>query len=77
MRFIKDDCSNKGIDYISEIQKQIEGKFVVTRYNNKTYKISNIDFTKSPLHKFIFNKNEITYKQYLKTRYDEQITDDS
>jgi hypothetical protein len=77
MMIVKDECGNKDIDFISEISEQLEGKFVVTRYNNMTYRISRIDFSLTPKDKFLYKDTEISYIDYLKTRYNDEIKDHS
>ena len=43
------------------------GAVVVTKYNNKTYKIDDIAWNLNPLCKFPFKGNEISYMEYYQT----------
>ncbi len=48
----------------------------MTGYNNKTYRIDDIDFTKNPSHTFYFRKEdrEITFAEYYRRNYNMNIT---
>merc|ERR1719188_1976300 len=39
--------------YQEEAKKQLVGSYVVTRYNNRTYKVDDIDFEMNPKSEFI------------------------
>ena len=43
----------------------------MTHYNNKTYRIDDIDFNKNPQSKFLLKKEnrEISFKEYYQTHY--------
>lgn len=75
IKFVKDDSGNKGLDFFLEIQKQIENQHVVTRYNEKAYRICRVDFTKTPADSFCINDRQITYADYLHDRYKEDLLD--
>lgn len=56
--------------------KTLLGCIVMTRYNNKTYRIDDIDWTKKPADKFQrHDGSEISYSQYYKERYGITIKD--
>lgn len=56
--------------------KGLVGEIVLTRYNNKTYRIDDIDFEKNPMTKFkTRNGEEITFVDYYKKNYDLTIYD--
>ena len=48
---------------------------VVTRYNQKTYRIDRVDFAQSPITTFDKNGTATSYADYYKTRYNEEIKD--
>ena len=48
---------------------------VVTRYNQKTYRIDRVDFAQSPATSFDKNGTPTSYADYYKTRYNETIKD--
>ena len=48
---------------------------MVTRYNQKTYKIDRVDFGASPTTTFDKNGTATSYMEYYKTRYNENISD--
>ena len=53
----------------SKAEKEIIGETVLTRYNNKNYRIDGIDWSASPLS--VFTKSDgsqITYKSYYQVR---------
>lgn len=47
----------------------------MTKYNQKTYKIDRVDFAQSPETTFDKNGTPTSYREYYKTRYNENITD--
>jgi len=57
----------------------MEGKVVMTHYNNKTYCIEDIDFTKTPKSKFFLRKEnrEVSYIEYYQKRYNLTVRSDS
>jgi len=69
--------SNKEMREI--LQKELIGQIVLTRYNNKTYRIDDVDVDCSPLshfHKTNNGVNEITkYKDYYQGRHGITITE--
>jgi aubergine-like protein len=50
----------------------------MTLYNDKTYRIDDIDFDKTPMSTFHLRKEDrdITYKEYYKNHYEVNIKDD-
>ena len=50
----------------------------MTLYNDKTYRIDDIDFDKSPLSTFHLRKQDrhVTYKEYYKKHYEIDIKDE-
>ncbi|ESO83925.1 hypothetical protein LOTGIDRAFT_210915 [Lottia gigantea] len=60
-----------------EITKLVLGNIVLTRYNNKTYKIDDLLWDKSPQSTFPASKTgqEISFVDYYKTNYNVTITD--
>ena len=48
---------------------------LVTRYNQKTYKIDRIEFDQSPESTFQKDGNAVSYMEYYKSRYNEGVTD--
>jgi len=53
----------------------MKGATVVTRYNQKAYKVDRIDFTQSPATTFDKQGTPTSYADYYKTRYNEAISD--
>lgn len=47
----------------------------MTRYSNAAYHIKNIDFDLTPLSEFTLNGRLVTYVDYYKTKYNEEIKD--
>lgn len=56
--------------------KEMVGTTVLTGYNNKTYRIDDVDWDSSPKSTFITKNGPVSYKDYYKRRYDLVITDD-
>lgn len=53
--------------YQETFQQQVLGMIVLTRYNNKTYRISDVLFNATPLASFETKTGPITYVDYYKT----------
>jgi len=63
-------------DLKSEAEKSLLGTSVLTRYNNKSYKVDDIDFNSSPKDSFTNEKGEkLTYVDYYKRQYGIDIRD--
>jgi len=54
---------------------ELVGRIVMTTYNNKTYKIDDINWDANPKSKFSTKKGEVTFIEYYKAQYDHKITD--
>ena len=48
---------------------------VLSRYNNKTYRIDDIDWDKNPLSTFSTRNGEVSFVQYYENAYNKKITD--
>jgi len=67
---------NKGQAFKEMCAKKLIGQIVLTRYNNKTYRVDDIDWDQNPQSKFQkSNATEISYVDYYKTAYNIDITD--
>jgi len=51
------------------------GCTVVTKYNQKTYRVERVDFGMSPSTTFDKQGTQVSYQDYYKTRYNESISD--
>ncbi|KAM6158564.1 piwi-like protein 4 [Rhynchocyon petersi] len=57
-------------------EKELLGLIVLTRYNNKTYRIDDIDWSVNPTHTFEKRDGtKITYLDYYKQQYDIALSD--
>ncbi len=65
-----------GKDFKTEAEKQLLGASVITRYNNKSYKIDDLDFESSPQSTFADAQgNKISYVDYYRKQYSIDIKD--
>lgn len=64
-----------GGDWQEAIQTALTGATVVTRYNQKTYRVERVDFGMSPATTFDKNGEQVSYAEYYKTRYNENVSD--
>jgi len=63
-------------DLKSEAEKGLLGTSVLTRYNNKSYKVDDIDFQMSPKSTFTNEKGEqLSYLDYYKRQYGIEVRD--
>ena len=49
-----------------EVFNQLIGNIVLTRYNNKTYRVDDIMWDENPMTTFIYRNGHITYYDYYK-----------
>ena len=60
----------------ASVEKVLLGAIVITRYNNKTYRIDEIDWDKNPTHEFEGKGGEkLSYQKYYTERYNRSIRD--
>ncbi|KAH8333113.1 hypothetical protein KR074_006155, partial [Drosophila pseudoananassae] len=62
-------------DFQSAFKRNVMGMVVLTDYNNKTYRVDDVDFESSPLSKFDTKEGKISYVEYYKKRYNITIRD--
>ena len=59
--------SKPGQDFQSEVFKAVVGESVLTRYNNKTYRVNDIAWNQTPQSTFeTFGGGEISYVDYYR-----------
>ncbi|XP_066894371.1 piwi-like protein 4 [Kogia breviceps] len=77
LEFMTDLCHKTGMSCFPQMcEKQLIGLIVLTRYNNKTYRIDDIDWSVKPTHTFQKRDgSEITYVDYYKQQYDITLSD--
>ncbi|EDW63285.1 protein piwi [Drosophila virilis] len=61
--------------YIEECRLNTLGLVVLTDYNNKTYRINELDFSQSPLSTFNCKGKDTTFVEYYLTKYNIRIRD--
>lgn len=69
------DCRNGGGDYQTRFNDSVLGLIVLTDYNNKTYKVDDIDYGSHPSDTFETRNGPITFIEYYRTKYNIQIRD--
>ncbi|KAH8377461.1 hypothetical protein KR093_005619, partial [Drosophila rubida] len=62
-------------DYQAAFKREVIGMVVLTDYNNKTYRVDDVDFASSPMTKFSTKDGEISFVDYYKKRYNITIRD--
>lgn len=68
-------CAQESGDFHNTFKKEVIGMVVLTDYNNKTYRIDDVDFNQSPLSTFKTKDGERNYMEYYKMRYNLTIRD--
>ncbi|XP_017472383.1 PREDICTED: protein aubergine [Rhagoletis zephyria] len=71
---ILQECFDKP-DYQNVFKREVVGTIVLTDYNNKTYRVDDVDFNSSPMSKFSTKDGEISYMEYYKKRYNIHLKD--
>ena len=75
-QLIKDVLAQKPTDTQGAVLKALLGAVVLTRYNNKCYKVDDIDWEMSPSSKFVdHNGEEKSFMDYYKKHYGITIKD--
>ncbi|KAG8223661.1 hypothetical protein J437_LFUL001768 [Ladona fulva] len=69
------ECS-RDRSYMEAFKKKVLGCIVMTDYNNKTYRVDDVDFNTNPRSTFTRGGQEVSYLQYYKEKYDIKIRDD-
>lgn len=65
LHFRYDFYQKKPQNFQAEVAKALIGCVVLTRYNNKTYRIDDIAWDKNPKDKFVFHSGEeMSYIDY-------------
>jgi aubergine-like protein len=72
---VLNDCRKNSRDLKEAFKREILGCVVLTDYNNKTYRIDDVDFNLSPKEKFLTKDGEITFIDYYKQKYNIRIRD--
>ncbi|XP_004412487.1 PREDICTED: piwi-like protein 4 [Odobenus rosmarus divergens] len=77
LEFMTGICQETGMSCFTQTcEKQLLGLIVLTRYNNKTYRIDDIDWSVKPTHTFQKQDGtEVTYVDYYKQQYDITLSD--
>uniref|UniRef100_A0A2K6NHL9 Piwi like RNA-mediated silencing 4 n=1 Tax=Rhinopithecus roxellana TaxID=61622 RepID=A0A2K6NHL9_RHIRO len=77
LEFMTALCQRTGLSgFAQTCEKQLMGLIVLTRYNNRTYSIDDIDWSVKPTHTFQKRDGtEITYVDYYKQQYDITVSD--
>lgn len=61
--------------FIKTATERLVGLSVLTRYNNKVYRIDEILFDEDPMSTFLYQGSQITYVDYYMNRYGIEIKD--
>nr|XP_023500440.1 piwi-like protein 4 isoform X3 [Equus caballus] len=77
LEFMAGLCRRTGVSCFTQTcERQLIGLIVLTRYNNKTYRIDDIDWSVKPTHTFQRRDGtEVTYVDYYKQQYDIALSD--
>uniref|UniRef100_A0AAQ6A636 Piwi-like protein 1 n=1 Tax=Amphiprion ocellaris TaxID=80972 RepID=A0AAQ6A636_AMPOC len=73
MASLRQQCGNQRFTEICA--KELIGLIILTKYNNKTYRIDDIAWNHTPNNTFKRGETDISFKNYFKTQYGLDITD--
>lgn len=62
-------------NFKQEFLNRVLGSTVLTSYNNKTYRIDDVDFDQTPSSSFPTKTGEMTFVKYYKDKYNVDIRD--
>ena len=63
------------VNFKDNVKKRLLGTIVLTRYNNKPYRVDDIDFANNPMSTFNWNGTDVTYVDYFKKSWALDIKD--
>jgi aubergine-like protein len=69
------ECVQKSANWKDLAKKGIIGNIVLTRYNNKSYRVDDIDFDQKPTNTFKKGDKDVSYADYYKNEYNITISD--
>jgi aubergine-like protein len=72
---LREKAEQRGGDWQEAVSEGIVGCTVVTRYNQKTYKVDRVDYSMSPETTFEKDGKPVSYAQYYQEKYKENISD--
>ncbi|XP_011187514.1 protein piwi [Zeugodacus cucurbitae] len=68
-------CTETAKDFEEEFRRNVLGLTVLTDYNNKTYRINDVDFSKNPTKTFKCKEKEVSFIDYYYQKYHIRIRD--
>lgn len=74
MNKIWNECRTEE-QFKEKVTSEIVGRIVMTQYNNKTYKIDDIDWDSNPESSFGTRRGDVTFLQYYQQQYELNIQD--
>ena len=73
---IQEISKRAGTNFRPSVEKCLLGSIVITRYNNKTYRIDEIAWDKNPTEEFDGRNGEkMTLQKYYEQKYNKKIRD--
>lgn len=75
LEYLREIAEKSRQNYKDMAKKALVGHVVLTRYNNKTYRVDDVDFDKNPKSTFKKGDIDIPYSEYYKQQYGLNITD--
>jgi aubergine-like protein len=64
-----------GDRFYDQASKELVGEIIITRYNNKTYRIDDIEWNTHPTDTFEVKGEKVTFKDYFKNNYGLDVKD--
>ena len=68
MTKVRDTSESKGLEVESEVSRAFTNITVITKYNNKPYRVSQVAFDKTPRTKIEIQGKEVTLIEYYKEK---------
>ncbi|XP_039962265.1 protein piwi [Bactrocera tryoni] len=68
-------CTETARDFEEDFRRNVLGLTVLTDYNNKTYRINDVDFSKNPTKTFKCKEKEVSFIDYYYQKYHIRIRD--
>merc|ERR1712112_564610 len=72
---IQDIARRDGTNYRRSCEKALLGTICMTKYNNRTYKIDDINWDMTPASTFTWRERDVSYARYYEEKYNKKLKD--
>ena len=78
LKMLRESNENRGQDFKEEIRQTFAGQIVITKYNERAYRIDDVCFDKNPDSTFNIERDGevyvLSFAEYLRLKYKVEVT---